>query len=240
MTRLVLFDLDNTLSDHSHARNCCLRMLQTRFEALSVLSLPDLARDYDASMATVHDDVLVGRVSPEEARLARLKRFLDLKGVSVGPRELTGTLDGWSETYRDNEQPVPGAKGLLRVLRDRNVGTGILTNHLARVQVRKLAHCGLEGLVDFMLTSEEARCAKPDPRIFEQALERGNARAEEAVMVGDMWDSDVAGARAAGIRAVWFNRERLPVPDSSSAVQLHSFEPVDEAAKVILGAGQRS
>ena len=48
--------------------------------------------------------------------------------------------------------------------------------------------------------------AKPDPRIFAIALERLGCAAADAVMIGDSWPADIEGARAAGVRAIWFNR----------------------------------
>ena len=53
-----------------------------------------------------------------------------------------------------------------------------------------------------MVTSEEAGAEKPAARIFETALERAGARPEEAVMVGDDPETDIAGAAALGMRSI--------------------------------------
>jgi putative hydrolase of the HAD superfamily len=56
-------------------------------------------------------------------------------------------------------------------------------------------------------------------------------------MVGDSWAADVAGARAAGVRAVWFNRHALPRPEPAKDVgELRSLEPVDDALRTIFGS----
>jgi putative hydrolase of the HAD superfamily len=47
--------------------------------------------------------------------------------------------------------------------------------------------------------------SKPDPRIFEHACTLACVKPAEAVFVGDRLDVDIAGAKAAGMRAVWFN-----------------------------------
>ena len=58
--------------------------------------------------------------------------------------------------------------------------------------------------------------------------------ASEVVMVGDSWAADVIGARAAGIKAIWFNPERLPSPEPGAGVaELYSLEPVDQALATI-------
>lgn len=73
--------------------------------------------------------------------------------------------------------------------------------------------------VRFILISEAARAYKPDPRIFRSALERLGLAPHEVLHVGDSDLDDVRGAKAAGLRAAWLNRERrklragVPPPD---------------------------
>jgi putative hydrolase of the HAD superfamily len=69
-----------------------------------------------------------------------------------------------------------------------------------------LAGCGLEGALDGVVTSAEAGARKPDPAIFRFALRVAGCSAAEAVHVGDTPEEDVAGARAAGIRALLLAR----------------------------------
>ncbi len=64
-----------------------------------------------------------------------------------------------------------------------------------------LGRLGLAPLLDRVVTSAAAGAGKPDPAIFEFALEAVGATAEHALHVGDSLEEDVAGARAAGIRA---------------------------------------
>ena len=64
-----------------------------------------------------------------------------------------------------------------------------------------------------LVTSQDVAAYKPSPRIFQQALAVLGLRADEVLHVGDSLSADVAGARAAGITAVWVNRRGRPVPD---------------------------
>jgi putative hydrolase of the HAD superfamily len=66
----------------------------------------------------------------------------------------------------------------------------------------KLARLGLADRFDVILDSQEEGVEKPDPRLFAIALERLAARAETTLHVGDLYEVDVVGARAAGL-AVW-------------------------------------
>jgi FMN phosphatase YigB (HAD superfamily) len=83
-----------------------------------------------------------------------------------------------------------------------------------------------------LITSEDVGVAKPDPVIFEAALTALGVTAPEAILVGDAWQADVVGGRAAGLRTVWLNRKGAPSPDPS-VPELPSLEPLDRARAVL-------
>lgn len=60
---------------------------------------------------------------------------------------------------------------------------------------------------DFVVSSEEARCYKPDPAIFQRALQAMKVDASRVLHVGDSLHSDVGGARAAGLATAWLCRD---------------------------------
>jgi putative hydrolase of the HAD superfamily len=78
---------------------------------------------------------------------------------------------------------------------------GTLCAHLARI--------GLDRFVDCILDSCDEQVEKPDPRLFEIALERSAARRESTIHVGDLYHIDVVGARNAGLRAVLMDQADL-------------------------------
>ena len=70
-----------------------------------------------------------------------------------------------------------------------------------------LARCGLEGPIDDVVTSAGAGARKPDPALFEVALERCGCQAADALHVGDTVEEDVDGATAAGVPVLLLDRE---------------------------------
>jgi putative hydrolase of the HAD superfamily len=70
-----------------------------------------------------------------------------------------------------------------------------------------LERCGLLEPIEGIVSSAGAGAKKPDPAIFETALEVAGVEAAEALHVGDTPEEDVAGARAAGIRVLLLDRE---------------------------------
>jgi putative hydrolase of the HAD superfamily len=73
-----------------------------------------------------------------------------------------------------------------------------------------LGPTGLLDHVDGVVTSAHVGAAKPEPAVFHRALELAGVDGADALHVGDSLDTDVAGARAAGIRAVLVQRAGEP------------------------------
>lgn len=69
--------------------------------------------------------------------------------------------------------------------------------------------CGLGGYFAFVLASQDHGIEKPDPRLFQLALQQIDCLPEEMVHVGDSLTTDVTGANATGVHSVWLNREGL-------------------------------
>ena len=92
----------------------------------------------------------------------------------------------------------------------------------------------MDQLAPFIIVSEEAGYAKPDPRIFRDALKAtGLARPEQIMFIGDNPFADIDGAKRFGMRAAWIRRAReypvdLQPPD-------HIIDFVTEVRNIVLG-----
>ena len=64
--------------------------------------------------------------------------------------------------------------------------------------------------VEFILISEAVRAYKPHPAVFHAALERLRLQADDVLHVGDSAIDDIQGAKAAGLRVAWINRDGRP------------------------------
>jgi HAD superfamily hydrolase (TIGR01509 family) len=91
---------------------------------------------------------------------------------------------------------------VLERLRAGGLHVGVVSNIDDDYLVPMLERAGLAPLLDAWTSSEQARSCKPDRRIFELALEKAGARADQTLFVGDSLEADVAGARAMGMTAV--------------------------------------
>jgi putative hydrolase of the HAD superfamily len=221
--KAVLFDLDETLFDHSWSVAHSMELLRAEHECLQTRTLEDILSEHRRLLEEMHIDVMAGRLHPDQSRIRRMYGIFKFCGVDVSEEIALRAAALHRQRYRDAQRAVPGAAELLTSLRER-VKIGIVTNNFLEEQRAKLEVCGLTSLIDELVTSEECGITKPAPEIFHIALHRLRCSAEEAVMVGDSWEVDVVGARNAGIRPIWFNRFGFSQPAGERVHEIHSLD----------------
>ena len=114
---------------------------------------------------------------------------------------------------------LPGAEELVRYLAAKYPLT-VVTNGFVEVQYEKFDKSGLRDCFAHIVLSEEVGCQKPNPRIFEEALCMNGLQAEDVVMIGDSWNSDIQGAINAGIDQIWIRKSKDSLPEGQSATYL--------------------
>ena len=105
------------------------------------------------------------------------------------------------EGLQEYGHPLPGAKELISSLKERGYEVWLVTSAKDEELEHHMQELEAEDSVDGVVNSSAVENAKPAPDIFEEALRRAGATADETVTVGDaVWD--VEAAREAGIRTV--------------------------------------
>ncbi len=234
VVKAVLFDLDDTLFDHSASVAHSLDRLRRDHASLQTRSLDDILLEHRRLLEVLHTEVLAGRLTQDQARINRMRGIFKFCGVNASDELAGRSAVLHRERYRSFQRAVPGALTLLTHIHSR-AKIGIVTNNLLAEQRAKLRVCGLSLVIDQMVTSEECGHTKPDAEIFRIALERLECAASQSVMVGDSWETDICGARNAGIRALWFNRYAFRRPGGEPVEEIASFEPVQPALAMIFG-----
>jgi HAD superfamily hydrolase (TIGR01549 family) len=131
-------------------------------------------------------------------------------GLDLSPAALAALAELQAYHADQNlwEQIPDGVPEALDALRAAGMKLVVVSNANGRLKFL-MERLGLAGRVDVMFDSFEEGVEKPDPRLFQIAMERSGAVAEETVHVGDLYYVDVAGARAAGLRGVLLDPQNL-------------------------------
>ena len=209
----VLFDMDETLIRHTSTGLELTNSLYHTFrehlgeteEAIFARTLWQKANDLWQMM---FDGALSGDVARPYAFINTL-RTLRVEDTKIA-HDMLATFE---ERLIASTQLYDDSIPVLEALRADGMRIGIVTNGYTALQTRKLEHHGLPDMVDFVLVSEAVGLHKPHPGIFQVALHKAGAKAEETLMVGDNLWADIAGAAATGIPSVLIDPEGTREPE---------------------------
>lgn len=95
-----------------------------------------------------------------------------------------------------------------------------------------LARIGLAHYFERSVAAREVGVLKPDPAIFHKVIEDTDLAAHEVVYVGDDPVLDVQGARDAGMRAIWIDRDGAAWPPGLAPAE-HTITSLDELVSVL-------
>ncbi len=232
---IALFDLDDTLVDHSFAVEKSLAAVAGYSSALSDLEPAELRKNWRSSFWKYWQAVVSGEISLEQSRIERFRELIALLGGDPGVAE--NIAGEYSRMYLRNIRLIEGVAGLLETIRSRGIEIGVVTNTTSEMVREKFSRTDLHLFVRISVSAEEIGRMKPDPEIFNVALERTGFSPKEAVFTGDSITSDVRGARGVGMGTVWFNRFMREWTETEFTVPvLESYNPADHAYSILKGA----
>ena len=228
--RAIFFDAGNTLVRMNYAD---IAAALTRHGVTA--SAADVQRAEWTARVRLDTDVLVNANSTESRDThLRYLRYI-LEGVGVTDRPTIDAIDAWRRAYN---LPVglwntadPDAAAALEAVRAAGVRSAVISNSNGTIR-SLMERLGLIDKLDFVIDSGEEGVEKPDPRIFQIALARADAKPEEAAYIGDLYSIDVRGARAAGIRPLLLDPGRCWGPRDCDAAA-----SVLDAVRFLLQAG---
>lgn len=117
-------------------------------------------------------------------------------------------------------RPIPGAREALEEFHRHGVRIAVVSNcSFGQEALRyELGRHGLGERLEFIMVSAEYAVRKPNPLLFDTAAAKLGVEPRDIWFVGDRLDADVAGAKAAGMTAVWFSPSRGERSDSPDMI----------------------
>jgi len=201
--RAVTFDFGQTLAELDH--DYLVR------RALSFGAELDPALSHAATVAAWHAYGAAKALGHARAWQAMMLEILrgggvrKIRSAAADPeyaQKIAQLLWDAQPTHNLWRKPIAGMFELCAELRAQ-LPVGIISNsegHLAEL----VEELGYGSLFNVIIDSGRVGVDKPNPRIFQLAAEALAVDVSQIVHVGDAWEADVLGARAAGAHAIWY------------------------------------
>jgi putative hydrolase of the HAD superfamily len=203
--KTVFFDLDHTLWDFETNSRETLEELYDKHQlqkkgVTSLSAFQEIFAEVNSDLWSQYDK---GLIKGEVIRAERFKRIL--APFEITDEQLIATL---SHEYLfacpRKGTLLPGAMDTLEYL-NKKYSLSLITNGFDEVQHMKLASGKIAHYFEHVVTSQQAGYKKPAREIFDYALNLHATQANEAVMIGDNLETDIAGALNASVDAVFYN-----------------------------------
>jgi len=202
----LFFDLDHTLWDFDANARTTLAQLH-----LDLKLVDKGIHDFDLFHKNylAHNDRLWARyrngyIRQEELRLKRM--WLTLLDFRIADEALARQLSElFLQLLPTRTLLFPDTLDVLRYLTDKGYRLHLITNGFEQTQRSKLKSSGLDPFFIEVITSESSNSLKPQKEIFEYAMNKAGANAQESLMIGDSLEVDIAGAMGVGMDQVHVN-----------------------------------
>ena len=150
------------------------------------------------------------RITHQELRYNRLKYSFDAIKYSISDSEIDIIAEDYIRFLPENNHLFDGTIEVLEYL-NQKYNLHIITNGFAAVQFKKIHNSNIASYFQTITNSEMAGVKKPNPIIFDYAVDLAKASKEGSIMIGDSLDADVQGALDAGLDAIFFNESKIQV-----------------------------
>lgn len=219
----IFFDLDHTIWDFDKNAEETLHELFLHHNLQDLgLAAPDVfIETYTRNNHRLWAEYHQGKISKEVLREARFKHtFLEL-GLDENMIP-AGFEDAYVQLCPTKTNLFPQAHEVLKYLSGK-YSLYVISNGFRESTEMKIHLCNLSQYFKHVFISEVIGINKPDPQIYEHALQTASAQKHESLMIGDSLEADVYGALNFGIDAIYFNPNKTEKP-ANVPRQIHCLD----------------
>lgn len=211
----IFFDLDHTLWDFE--RNSALTFEKIFNSHHIQVNLTEFLKHYVPVNMKYWALYREDKIDQATLRYKRLKEVFDLVPFAVSDADIHLISEEYIKYLPTFNHLFDGAIDVLDYLKPK-YNLHIITNGFQEVQNGKLKNAKIEHYFTTVTNSEMAGVKKPNPKIFEFALQLAKAEKSNSLMVGDSLEADMEGAKNVGLDALFFNETKTE--------ELHSFPQI--------------
>lgn len=198
----IFFDLDHTLWDYDRNAQETLTDIYVQIGAASIVPIKKFINTYYQVNEKLWVKYNKKQIDREYIKQHRFREVFQKTGIDESLAHEASLY--FMANCSKKPHLIEHAKITLDYL-IKKYKLHIITNGFNDVQPVKLASSGIESYFEVMVTSETSQARKPDPEIFQDALERAGAVKQESIMIGDNPKTDIHGARDFGIKTILYD-----------------------------------
>ena len=223
----LFFDLDNTLWDFDRNSKTVLQNLfrANNFETRLGVDFETFHAFYYEKNNELWHLYYFNKIKKEELRY---KRFYDtFLNFGLNDLQLSQSIaEDYLKISPYSKHLMPYCIEVLEQL-NKDYNLHIITNGFLEVQNIKIDNCGLRNYFKQIIISEEHGLTKPHKEIFRLGERLAKTSADNCIMIGDNWVSDIEGAIGAGWKAVYLNKSpKEKHPDVSFISSLQQLKNI--------------
>ncbi|WP_460958431.1 YjjG family noncanonical pyrimidine nucleotidase [Spirosoma litoris] len=211
MYKHLFFDLDHTLWDFDRNSAECITELFDTFR-LSEAGIPS-ADEFSRHFITINHQLWADYdKNLIEHSYIRKHRFpLVFKALGIDESAIQADLNAeYLKLLPYKSHLLESAREILDYLKGRYT-MHIITNGFADIQATKMNSSDIAHYFTHVVTSENANAKKPNPLVFQYAMEISGTTAAESIMIGDNYEADILGAKSVGLDTIFYNPKGVVV-----------------------------
>lgn len=198
----VFFDLDHTLWDFE--KNSALTFEKILSENKVNVSLNEFLEIYVPLNQRYWKLYREEKISKEELRYGRLKNTFRELQYEIEDRQIAVLATQYIEQLQNKNHVFQHTFEILNYLKP-IYKLHIITNGFQEAQKGKMLNSNIHGFFTHIINSEMVGVKKPNPLIFEFALDKAETNAKQSIMIGDNLEADIIGAKNVGMHTIHFN-----------------------------------
>lgn len=206
----IFFDLDHTLWDFE--KNSALAFETIFTKNKMDVKMEDFLLHYIPLNLKYWELYRSDQISQSQLRYGRIKDTFELLRYEIDDVTIGFLSEQYIHYLPKYNHLFEGTIEILEYLKPK-YKLHIITNGFAEIQNNKLNNANINHYFETITNSEIAGVKKPNPIIFQHALDLANTQKENSVMIGDCIDADVYGAIHSGLDAILFNEHQKIIPN---------------------------
>lgn len=213
MYKHLFFDLDHTLWDFDrNSAECIAELFDTfRLADIGIASADEFSKHFIAINRKLWSDYDKNLIEHTYIRQHRFPMVFQALGVDENAVHADLNIE-YLRLLPQKPHLLESAREVLDYLQGRYT-MHIITNGFAEIQAVKMDSAEIAHYFTHVITSENANAKKPDPLVFQYAMEISGTTSAESLMIGDNYEADILGAKSVGMDTVFYNQPGTVVTD---------------------------